>query len=436
MRRQFSRHLLYLSLGLLFGCSTTYRPEPLNEPQILEELKSPPPAEGLTLAQLQSLALVRHPALRKIRAERGFVEAARIRADNKPDPEISLSPFWIVPAAMLGVVASLRWEILPPGTRDARRGLAGALQETTDAKIATEEWRVAQEIRIAWIEHARSEELLKVAQQRVELSREARDFGRSMLSRGALTETEASILELELAEAERDFIEVRETLSLTRKQLCESAGLPADSPVAFVQEPGLLEVSEAKTPQGNSDQELMRRLPQLREARHRYRLAERELELSCLGSQPKIAAGPDLQRDDSNTFVGAGATVTVPLTDANRAAIAEATTQREIAARHFEEQLFSARAHLAKALAEKQVAFESLQMHVTKVAPLAKQTLANAQKEFDAGVTNFLSLLIARERALKAERTGLELQIAHSLAVARLEAAFGPESISNSGESQ
>lgn len=428
MKWIFGNRIFVLWVIALPACTTVYRAERLEPQKVLETLNSLPP-HGLkfSLAQAQALAVLQHPSLRKLRAERGFVEAAEIRVDLRPDPELSISPFWIIPEATLGSVASLSWEILPSGTKEARRGLAAALRDSVDAKIAEAEWRIAQETRIAWLELLRAENIIHFSAQSLALSQEARDFGRSMLERGAARDVDVAVLELDFAEAERELISAKAMMKTSREHLAKSMGLAPGSNLEITAVQNPFETSEVKLPEGNTDDALLQRLPQLREAYSQYLIAEKELELAYLDGLPKLSIGPDTQRDADNTFLGAGASITIPSTDANRVGIAEAKTRREIAAKNYEEILFESRAAVAKALAEEEASSQAFHHHESTVAPRAKQTLDAADRAVNAGVSDLLSLLLARERALRAERVGLELRASHAIAIANLEAAFGPE---------
>ncbi len=382
---------------------------------------------SLTLPQAQTLGLLRHPRLERLRAERGFADAAEIRAKIRPDPELSLSALWISPQAVLGAVAALRWELLPSGTRGARRGLACSLRSSIDARVAAEEWRVAQAARVAWLEVARDERAIALAERAEALAQETRDFGRSMLERRATTETESAVLDLALGEAEREVVARRGALASSRARLAQALGLPSSLVVHPMAEGDSLEPLEPDVPAGSADELLLSRLPDLREARASYELAERELELAHLGALPKFSVGPDAQRDADSTYLGGGGSVTIPIHDKNRAGIAEAETRRRIASLAFEETLFGARAAVSEARAAEETAARSLAVHEQSVAPLAAAALAAAQRAVDAGAADLLTLLLARQRALEAERAELDLRAAHAIATAQLEAAFGPE---------
>lgn len=381
----------------------------------------------LRLEQAQSLAILRHPRLARLRAAHGLADAADVRARTRPDPELSLTELWIVPEAVLGVVASLRWELLPVGTQDARHGLAAALRQSVDARIASEEWRLAQDVRIAWLQVARDERALALAERARSLANDTREFGHSMLERGATTEVETSILDVELAEAEREIVARRGALDAHRQGLAEAIGLPPGVRVDPLADSDPLEPLEARIPPGEPDTLILERLPELREARASYLLAERELEAAHLGALAKVSVGPDAQHDATSTYLGGGLTTTLPISDKNRAGILEAETRRAQAGLAFTEALFTARAALAKARAEEDAAARALAIHETRVAPRAAEALSAAERASSAGAVDLITVLLARQRALRAERDGLDLRAAHAIAVAALEAAFGPE---------
>jgi outer membrane protein TolC len=432
-RRSALFALALLALPFAFGCRSAYEPEPLNEAAAVSHLDRPLESVAvvepvsLTLPQAQAISILRHPRLERLRAERGFADAADIRVDVRPDPELSLTALWILPDDVLGGVASLSWDLLPSGTRDARRGLAGSLRGTIDARIAAEEWRVAQAARIAWLEVARDQRAIALAERAEMLARETRDFGRSMLERGAATGTDVAVLELALGEAEGDLVARRGALVLSRGRLATALGLPSGQILEPLAEGDPLEPLVARVPEGTDDALLLARLPELRESRADYALAERELEIAHLGALPQLSLGPDAERDSDSTSFGGGGSVTIPIHDGNRVGIAEATTRRRIASLAFEEALFAARAALAQARAAEAAAARSLAVHESSVAPLAEAALDAAQRAIEAGAADLLTLLLARQRALEAQRAELDLRAALAIAAAQLEAAFGPE---------
>ena len=426
-----------LAILALASCRSGYEPKPLAEAEMLARLDAPvepsraAPVAGerlaITLEQAQANAIARHPALRRLRSERGLVDAADVRADSSPDPELSASLLWITPQAVLGGIASLRWELLPPGTTDARRGLAGALGESFDARLAGEEWRVAAEARVAWLELAARELEVEIAEERAAATAATREFAARMLERGAATNVEASVVDLEAAEAERDRTAASGALSTARARLARAAAIPPAYEVRTSAEGDPLAPVAPRVPEGEADPLLLRRLPEVQDARSRYLVAERELELACLGSLPRFSVGPDAERDADSTKFGGGGSVVLPITDANQAAIAEATARRDMAAREVEVGLFEARGRLLQAREEEAAASRALAVHEGRVAPASEAALLAAERASDAGAADLMAVLVARQRALEAKQAGIALRAAHAVAVARVEAAFGPE---------
>ncbi|HKE01731.1 MAG TPA: TolC family protein, partial [Planctomycetota bacterium] len=321
----------------------------------------------------------------------------------------------------------LWWELLPPGSRDARRGLAGAIRAATDAEIAAAEWAVAADARTSWIELARAERAVDLADRAEDLAEETRSFGRSMLDRGAATEPEVAVLELDVATAHRDAAAARGARSIARERLATAAGLPAGTRPRTVADADPLEPLPPIVPPGDDDDLLLARMPRLAELRARYDEAERELELAHLGALLRTSIGPEVQRDATSTYLGGGATVTIPWTDANRGAIAESEARRGAAARSFEEELYAAQTALTAARADVDAAARALEIHRREVEPAAREALASSERALELGAADLLTTLLARERALRSARASLDLRAAHAIAVARLEAAYGPE---------
>jgi outer membrane protein TolC len=380
----------------------------------------------LTVEGAQTLAILYHPKLDEARAARGFARAARIRAEISPDPTLYLTALWTIPEQIFVGLASLRWELLPSGTGDARLRLAAELSSKIDDEIAEAEWDAANDARLAWLELVAAEARSAVLSRLAETASRLEAHGDRMLAAGVAVASLTSLLQLDHARIRNELTVNEGRTNEARILLAAAAGLPPGTRVTVDMSTEPLAPFRALIPEGNLDAVLLERRPELRASLHAYRMAEHELEIACLFSGIIYSVGPDVLEDAASWYVGGGVNLKLPLTDGNRAAIAEAEAVRNRERAAFAAKFFAARAALAAARAEYAAAANALLTFEERVLPRARQVEDTNRRALAAGSADLLTAIQAQDRALRAELESLDRRVRHAVAVARLEFALGP----------
>jgi outer membrane protein TolC len=160
-----------------------------------------------------------------------------------------------------------------------------------------------------------------------------------------------------------------------------------------------------------------------------YEVAERQLELEIRRQYPDLQIGPGFGREDGEDRLLFGFSLPLPLLNRNRAGIATASAQRDVAQAVFHaslEQLASeteiARIRLDAARAERHLLEE-------EVVPMVDQQYADARKVAELGEVDVFVLLESLVRQLEAKLQLIDAQLAESLAAVRLVNLIGPEPI-------
>lgn len=437
-RRLFRGWMPGLALLAIAACRTQYNSVPLDEAGILTKLDTFAPSPStragripdelfVTLEEAQLITIYQHPALWHLRASRGLATAADLWADERPNPKLTITPLWAIPDSVLAGVASLQWELLPNGVRDARRGLAASLRNLTDATVAGAEWSFASATRIAWLEYAYSLREVETARDALMLANELLLFIQKREENTMATRAELDMARADLAVAKSNFHAAGAASKDCEQRLAVAMGLPPYCIITLNGAPGPLQELKPRIPAGDEDFLLLSRLPGLAEKRARYEMAERELELACRDAGSSVGMGPAAERDSTTTYLGASVEITIPLRSRPMSEIYKKRTEREMAALGFAQELAAARANVMMARTQMNSAKRALDEYNFEVLPMARRAFETIQLAVDQGSSDLSQYFLARERLQKAATEQSRREAAHALAVARLEIAFGPD---------
>ena len=284
------------------------------------------PARGFTAVNLMELAVAGDPKLKAARARAGVARAQLFAAGLLPDPHIAagVSRSALHTGYSVGLMEDVRTLL----TMHAAEGAASAHARQVNLEILWQEWQVAERARELFLRARESRRLRTVLAPKLRLLNELLERDERELSRG---EVGAGRVAAELAawnaaekqqralalEDNQTWHEIDALLGLrpgTRLRLRPGANLHSLSRRRF-------EVALGALP---------RRRPDLRALRAGYESAEERLRIQILRQFPMISAG--VQRaeaaDDAVHTYGFDVTLTLPLFNRNRGAIAMARASR------------------------------------------------------------------------------------------------------------
>ena len=342
-RRWCGNFILAALIAGVSGC-TLYHPKPLpSKPNLVsvEALRTPAahfglpgltpapldPHTGFTAVNLMELAVAGDPQLRATRARAGVADAQLFAAGLLPDPQISAG--WSQSPVRTGYSIGLMEDVRALLTMQAAEQAAGAHVRQVNLEILWQEWQVAERARMLFVRAQESRHLRAVLAPKRRLlaallARDDRELASGDMTAAAVA---AELAEWNAAqsqwqalalEANRTWHAIDGLLGLrpgARLRLCGTAASPVLSRRRFL---------AALT-------SLPRRRPDLLALRAGYESAEEELRAQILRQFPLIGAGVQKARsaEEGIQTTGFNVTLTLPLFNRNRGAIAIARASRE-----------------------------------------------------------------------------------------------------------
>lgn len=344
--------------ALLGGCAA-YHPDPLpaaadlaRVPRLtvpaaslgLPGLRPGPfdPALGLTETNIITLAVAENPRLKAERLRAGVAQAQLLEAGLLPDPQLSGGMSWS--SVRSGYDTALGADIGALVARGAARRAAAAHGRRVSLEILWEEWQVAERARELYVEVDALAALRGVLDQRRTLLRRLSRRDEASLARGDVTAADvtADFAARRAAEADWRALELEDNQA--RHALDELLGL----------EPGVpLHLRAASVPERllagagyrAALASLPVRRPDLLALQAGYRSADERLREAILAQFPLIGAGVAKARsaEENVQTVGFNVTLTLPLFNRNRGAIAVGRATRAYLRESYQARLDEAR---------------------------------------------------------------------------------------------
>lgn len=406
--------------GLAAGCAG-YEPKPLLLQSALVATVAAldrakpgggqiPAGQPLTLADVGLLAVQNSPDLKAIRARRGVGQAQVIQAGLLPDPVLSGSYGVLLagPDFANAFSAALTADIAALVTLSARREAASKASLQVDANVVWQEWqtnRQAQMLAIDIVEQGRLlrslEQTLDLLQKRAATTAKGVAQGNATLQMLAPEAVAVTSLQTQLDVAalaqERQWQSLDALLGLepwVRPQLDTGLRVPV--------------LSEAET--AAMLRSLPSRRPDLIALQLGYASQQATLRAAVLGQFPALTLGPNYASDTARvqTF-GPAVTVSLPIFNRNRGAIAIQRATREQLRTEYQARLATAYGGVKALLAN--IALLTEQLRAARAGLGQSRMLgANAEGALRGGLLDELSyvqLVVAR---LEKERQVIDLE--------------------------
>lgn len=409
--------------GLAAGCAG-YEPSQLPlQPALVATVAAPdrakpgggqiPAEQPLTLADLGLLAVQNSPDLKAVRARRGVAQAQVIQAGLLPDPVLSGSYGVLLagPDFANAFSATLTGDVAALVTLSARRETASKAAQQVDANVVWQEWqtnRQAQTLALDIVEQGRLlrslEQTLDLLQKRAATTAKGVAQGNATLQKLAPDAAAVTSLQTQLATAalaqERQWQSLDALLGLepwVRPLLATELRVPV---LSATETAAML-------------QSLPSRRPDLIALQLGYASQEAKLRAAVLGQFPALTLGPNYGSDTARVqTLGPAITVSLPIFDRNRGAIAIQRATREQLRTEYEARLATAYGGVEALLANIALLTEQLRAARAGLGQ-SRMLAANAEGALRGGLLDELSyvqLVIAR---LEKERQviGLEQQL-------------------------
>jgi len=402
-RFQATKWVAALAILPAFSACVSYEAAPLDLPQTLLDLEalewttSPSDSgeQGVSGAgprQLASFSVSNNPSLKAARAEIGIAEALLVEAGLLADPVIGWNGMDLLASqivdgtsSMVDVLTGIGISIpLPrPGELDAKEGLAQWRVEELRREITAAEWRLTQEVFLAYENLLESETLLQQSSDVLEITLSTKKYFERALGVGAATAIQANLAAGDVLSLQAQRMRLKANVRKARQGLNALLGLPPTT---------ILVIANISVSATDLSQELdvdlevlvqqsLSLRPDIAALQASYEAAEQEVQLEIARQFPQLAVGPGIQ-------VTPGF-----FTRFNRPAIRTAIARREALRVLMNQQVHEARRSIHNAFASLQESRRQLDFLELELLPNAESSLQLAGVAFDAREVTLLEIL-------------------------------------------
>ena len=380
--------------------------------------------DGISSAEAEVIALFYNPELRLARLRAGVALADAQTTGLWEDPVFGFDGAELLSPSgpfEFGLTASLTIPV--SGRLGVEQDRADATYQAELCRVVDAEWSMRARVREAWA-------VWSVATERLGLIDEvAQAIDRIIVVSDRLEEAnELTRIEARLLRAQRLTIRVqRLTIAAEAEQarldLMALMGLLPSSQVTLVPVLPAVDLPEPS----DASTRLIESNTALAALRADYQIAEQALRLAVREQYPDIEIGAGFGSEGNDDRLLLGASLPLPIFNANRGAIAEARASRELARAAVEAEFERLSFQLAGALARLEVAQQQRQLLEIDMVPMLDEQAAEIDRLAELGEVNTLILLETVTRRFEAKNQILDLQLAAlrtRIEVARL---LGPQ---------
>ncbi|MDE0887130.1 MAG: TolC family protein [Myxococcota bacterium] len=355
-------------------------------------------SDGVSLAEANAIALLYNPGVVRSRHEVGATTAWALQAGVLENPELFFGPRLSTLSSDVIVPISLSWELPLWGKRQAREDVAVAESRQAQLNLLARELEVLVEIRNVYIRIRRVDRELAIIESLDRTTGLVSEWAKRLQRSGEIDQTAAWLASWEQNQVKMLQLEKQGERRRLVGQWFEALGLlPSANLEANVA--GVDQVPELSA----TSLDERRRHPAIRIAAELYEVSQAELRLEIAKQYPDFRLGPEFEDDASDSSIGFGLGIELPLFDRNRGGIGAAEERSHAAREHYRAALLASSHEEARARAAAATASDLLELLRAGPAQQAEEALRALQGRLELGVSSVLEVL-ATQRALTEAR--------------------------------
>lgn len=382
-------------------------------------------SDGISLPEGEVLALFYNADLRLARLDAGVALANYETAGLWEDPEFGFDGAEILSPSgspfEFGLTLSLTIPI--SGRLGVEKDRAGAAYEAELRRIVDAEWATRAQVRSAWAAWTVSLNRLSLLQDTVVQTERIVSIADRLERAEELTRVEARLLRAALVQARSDVAQAERDEIRTRIALLGLMGLTPDTEAQLLPSLATRETLPVKDPV----QRLIEANTALAVRRSEYQVAEETLRLEVRKQYPDITIGSGYGSEDDDDRLLLGVSMPIPSLNANRAGIADARAQREVARAAAETTFERLARELANAQAELNAVRSQLAFYESELVPMFDEQTSEVDQLADLGEVDTFVLLETVTQTYATKSRLLDLRAAEIAAVTEIDRLLGPE---------
>lgn len=379
------------------------------------------PSDGITCAEAELIALVFNPQLRLARLQAGVTAATAEHAGLWDDPEFSIDVLRITESVSNPwvITPGLAFTIPISGRLEVEKSRADAALRAELTRVAQDEWRVRHKVRQAWL--AWSAALLRAQEtsRLIESMGGLTDSTTRLAEAGELPRTEAALFVIERSQRQQERTRLEGEAAVAEQRLRMLLGLSPNAPLELLPSIDL--------PNDSVEGREVASSLELRQLREEYEVAEHALHREIRKQYPDLTIGPLYETDQGQSRIGFLGAIPLPVLNANRQGIAEATAERELARAAFETTAEQLEGSLAVARAESRMLQAEYEELASVIGPMIDRQVSDATRLVELGEGGGLVLLESLIRSHDTKLNIIDLRRDLALAAAEERFLLGPE---------
>lgn len=378
------------------------------------------PHDGLTLHEAEIVALVYNPDLRVARLRADVASATAEHAGRWEDPTFGIDLLRItesVPNPWI-VGAGLSLTIPVSGRLAVEKSRAGAEHHAELARVAEAEWETLRNLRKAWLHWSAERVRLEQAEQIVGALESVVETTARLAEAGELPRTESALFKIEQERRKADIARLRGRVNQGEQEIRALMGLSPTAPASLI--PAL------SPPGGTTRGNPINSNPSLIRLQSEYEVAELTLLREIRKQYPDIELGPQFEREDGQSRIGAIGAIPLPIFNSNKGGIAAARAAREVSRAAYETEIERTEGRLAAARASLDGAVAHRRALHSNVVPLVDRHTQDARKALEIGEGESLVLLESLVRSHEAKLSLIDARLDESESQNEIRHLLGP----------
>ena len=381
------------------------------------------PADGISCAEGEVLALFYNPELRITRLEAGVALATSDNAGLWEDPVFGFDGAEIISPSTpfeFGVMGSITIPI--SGRLEVEKERAGAAYEASLRGVVDAEWQTRAVLRSNWAAWTATVAKLELLKEMIIQVEKIGGTAEHLVAAGELNRIEHRLLRIEMADLLVQATEMELQVITTKTALLDVMGLGPEAAGLLVPTFPNITVPDV----GDVTARLIESNTELAVRFAEYQVAEDTLRLEITKQFPDIVIGSGYGTEFNDHRVMFGLSIPVPILNANRAAIAEAKAQREVVRAETETTF----ARIDRTLAAANATLEAKQSQRTQyeqqIVPLLVEQNSDIQRIAELGELDIYILLETLTRTLDTKQRLIDLRVSELDAAITVHRILGP----------
>jgi len=380
--------------------------------------------DGISREEGEVLALFYNADLRLARLDAGVALATAENAGRWQDPVFGFDGAELLsPSGPFEFGLTLGMTLPISGRLDIEKALADAAYKAELCRVVNAEWDIRSAVHAAWVRWSAAEEHSRRIRQTLMQIERIESVASQLEGVDEITRVESRLVHAEVTRFRSHVIEDDLRRRGLRSRLLALMGLPGDADVMLLPELGASVMAERALP----IERIIDCNTMLDVLRAEYQVAEESLRLEIRKQYPDLDIGIGYGSESNDDRLLLGASIAIPVLNANRAGIAEAESRRARARAEAETTLERLIIDYARARSQLTAADEQLAIYEGVLAPMLDEQSREVAELLELGEVDIPLLLETLTRQQESIGALLALRVERAEAAIEIARLLGPD---------